>query len=143
MLKKLFKNEKGLTLVELLAVIVILGIIAGIAVPSVMKIIQKSRINAVKADALQIISAAKTYVASNPDDSEVTQTELADYVNTTKIADTYKVAVSNDGKSFKLTADAVSGAVSGVTISIDNATAEDINGSTDYDSAVQIGTPTP
>ena len=34
-LQKRLKNEKGLTLVELLAVIVILGIIAAIAVPSI------------------------------------------------------------------------------------------------------------
>ena len=34
-MKALLKNEKGLTLIELLAVIVILGIIAAIAVPSI------------------------------------------------------------------------------------------------------------
>ncbi len=34
-IQALLKNQKGLTLVELLAVIVILGIIAAIAVPSI------------------------------------------------------------------------------------------------------------
>lgn len=34
-IKKLLKNQKGFTLVELLAVIVILGIIAAIAIPSI------------------------------------------------------------------------------------------------------------
>ena len=42
-LQKRLKNEKGLTLVELLAVIVILGIIAAIAVPSIGNIIDNSR----------------------------------------------------------------------------------------------------
>ncbi|WP_175990870.1 type IV pilin protein [Bacillus sp. Marseille-Q1617] len=64
MLKKFLKNDKGLTLVELLAVIVILGIIAAIAVPSIGSIIEKSRADAVKAEGLQVLNAAKLFVAS-------------------------------------------------------------------------------
>ena len=44
LLQKRLKNEKGLTLVELLAVIVILGVIAAIAVPSIGNIIENSRV---------------------------------------------------------------------------------------------------
>ncbi|MFF5993508.1 type II secretion system protein [Lysinibacillus sp. KU-BSD001] len=58
-LKKRIKNEKGLTLVELLAVIVILGIIAAIAVPAIGNIIQNSRERAVLSEAINIISGAK------------------------------------------------------------------------------------
>ncbi|MFL8937636.1 type IV pilin protein [Rossellomorea oryzaecorticis] len=72
MLKKFLKNDKGLTLVELLAVIVILGIIAAIAVPSIGGIINKSKDDAKVADALQIISAAKLAQA---EDSSKTQWE--------------------------------------------------------------------
>ncbi len=60
-LQKKLKNEKGLTLVELLAVIVILGIIAAIAVPSIGGIIESSRVKAVKADAQTALSAANIY----------------------------------------------------------------------------------
>ncbi|RFU71574.1 type II secretion system protein [Peribacillus saganii] len=55
----IFKNQKGLTLVELLAVIVILGIIAAIAVPSIGGIIKNSKTDAHIANAQQMVSAAR------------------------------------------------------------------------------------
>lgn len=63
--KKILKNQKGLTLVELLAVIVILGIIAAIAVPSIGNIIEKSKADAHEANAEMLISAARMGVAAN------------------------------------------------------------------------------
>ncbi|MGG2109979.1 prepilin-type N-terminal cleavage/methylation domain-containing protein [Lysinibacillus pakistanensis] len=65
--KKLLKNQKGLTLIELLAVIVILAIVAAIAVPAIGNIIENSRYNAVKADAINVISAANLYYTDNPE----------------------------------------------------------------------------
>jgi type IV pilus assembly protein PilA len=64
-IKKRLKNQRGLTLVELLAVVVILGIIAAIAVPSIGGIIDKTKKDAQVAEAVQIISAAKLSHASN------------------------------------------------------------------------------
>jgi len=71
LLQKRLNNEKGLTLVELLAVIVILGIIAAIAIPSIGGVIENSRIKAAKADALNAISAANLYFAENDQESDV------------------------------------------------------------------------
>lgn len=60
-----FKSqEKGLTLVELLAVIVILGVIAAIAVPSVTGIINSTKTKARNATAQQIYNAARLYVTT-------------------------------------------------------------------------------
>lgn len=62
---KQLKDERGLTLVELLVVVVILGIIAAIAVVAIGGIIENSKEDALKSDAKQMISAAKIYTASN------------------------------------------------------------------------------
>ncbi|TCI49789.1 MULTISPECIES: prepilin-type N-terminal cleavage/methylation domain-containing protein [unclassified Exiguobacterium] len=63
---KQLKDERGLTLVELLVVVVILGIIAAIAVVAIGGIIENSRKDAMVADAKQMVSSAKLYTASNP-----------------------------------------------------------------------------
>ena len=68
--KKLLKNQKGLTLIELLAVIVILAIIAAIAVPAIGNIIENSRYNAVKADAINVLNAANIYYTDNPETAD-------------------------------------------------------------------------
>ena len=56
---QLIRNQKGITLVVLLAVLVILGIIAAIAVPMLSNVIQDSKDKATVNDALTIINAAK------------------------------------------------------------------------------------
>ena len=59
------KNNKGVTLVELLIVIVVMGIIAAFAIPSVGKIIENTNKDAIRADALAIHSATQLYCAQN------------------------------------------------------------------------------
>lgn len=63
LLNKQLKNEKGLTLIELLAVIVILAIIAAIAIPAIGNIISNSKSKAVLSDATQLLSSAKNAIA--------------------------------------------------------------------------------
>jgi len=65
---KQLKNERGLTLVELLAVIVILAIIAAIAAVAIGNVINNSKDKAILSDAVTIIDGAKIAVM---DDVEV------------------------------------------------------------------------
>lgn len=55
------KNNKGFTLVELLAVIVVLAIIIGIAVPSAISVSNKSKVKMYKTKIDLILRAAELY----------------------------------------------------------------------------------
>ncbi|HZG56052.1 competence type IV pilus major pilin ComGC [Paenibacillus sp.] len=77
---KVLKNQKGLTLVELLAVIVILGVIAAIAVPSIGGIIANSKSNAdVQSEAL-LKDAAERYALDENLPTTTTSVTVADLV---------------------------------------------------------------
>jgi type IV pilus assembly protein PilA len=62
---KPWRNQKGLTLIELLAVIIVLGIILAIAVPSVLGVVNRSKINADKASWQLIKEAGMQYAIAN------------------------------------------------------------------------------
>jgi general secretion pathway protein G len=58
-------GEKGVTLIELLAVIVIIAVIAAIAVPMVLGAIKNSKTNTAKQDMTIIAEALNRYAADN------------------------------------------------------------------------------
>ena len=105
------KDQKGLTLIELLAVIVILAIIAAIAIPAIGNIIENSRYSAVKSDASNAMAAANIYYTENPEDSDnsVTISELKSQgflESVGKLVNTNTIANTSDG--LKLTTGAIS-----------------------------------
>ncbi|KMY54909.1 hypothetical protein AC623_14000 [Bacillus sp. FJAT-27231] len=68
-IKQRLKDQKGLTLIELLAVVVILAIISAIAIPAIGGLIDNTKKDAHVANAQQMISSAKTWVAGNANEA--------------------------------------------------------------------------
>ncbi|WP_010096299.1 type II secretion system protein [Ornithinibacillus scapharcae] len=120
---KKHSNQKGFTLIELLAVIIILGIIIGIAVPSIGGIIQSSKEDAVKADALLTLIAASLYTTSNESDStSISSDELSPYIESVNLGD-FNVMV--DSKKYALVTSTIP--VGKFSITFACATKEDIS----------------
>ena len=135
--KKLVKNEKGLTLVELLAVIVILAIVAAIAVPAIGNVIENSRYKAAKADAITVLNAANIYFTekqTESDNGKAVETVTIEQLNTAgyledpgtfadgKVKETIVTKVSEGGNKLKGVA-VYSG---GVEVHFNEATIQDI-----------------
>lgn len=67
-IEELRNKEEGFTLVELLAVIVILGIIVAIAIPAIGSVIDRASSGATDAEEALVEDAARLYVTNNQKD---------------------------------------------------------------------------
>ena len=60
----MLRNEKGFTLIEIIAVLVILGILAAVAIPKYISIMDQSRISAAQTAIAEVKAQASNYYAS-------------------------------------------------------------------------------
>lgn len=119
LMKKRIKNEKGLTLIEVLAVVVILAIVAMIAIPAIGGIIDNNRVKAIKADAVNVISAANIYFTDGGDGDFDSSKKEGYLQNQGSIQDGFRV--TRKGELFG------TGEKGNVTIEFTGATVEDID----------------
>lgn len=110
------KDQKGMTLIELLAVIVIIAIIAAIAIPAIGSLIENSRNGAVKADYQNALSAANLYFTDNNSAAAATVTvgvlltdsylddkgSLDDTVKITKVAGGNTIEGATEDTKYKI-----------------------------------------
>ena len=72
-MKRMHKGQKGLTLIELLIVVAILGIIAAVVIPNLGAFMTTGRISAANTEAENVKTASLAYYAENeawPDTSD-------------------------------------------------------------------------
>jgi general secretion pathway protein G len=62
---RIYRKDKGFTLVELMVVIIILAVLTGIAIPSYMALRNRARIQATRSEMQNIATAIAVYEADN------------------------------------------------------------------------------
>jgi prepilin-type N-terminal cleavage/methylation domain-containing protein len=108
MLKKLFmkrlgKNQKGVTLIELMAVIVILGIVAAVAGAAVTGAFSSAKTNADKATTQILTDAASRYLLENPKTADYTFNVRTDLLQGGYINNLPEPQADTTKKSFSIT----------------------------------------
>lgn len=71
------KKKKGFTLIELIAVVAILIILAAILVPNIVGYVNRSKIAALKSDAKIVVNIIKAAQAKSDDPSKITDYDSA------------------------------------------------------------------
>ena len=89
------KNNKGFTLVETIAVIIILGVVLSIAVPSITNVVKSTNKNRMISDAETFISEVKEYVESDtigntPNDKKYTLGSIKSKLSKSPYGEEYK-----------------------------------------------------
>ncbi len=94
------KNQKGFTLIELLVVVAILGVLAAVITPNVMKFINNGNEAAALSELASVQTAVDGYVTENHGEIPASTDDLAEYIRG-DIKGTYEIG--EDGTVTQLT----------------------------------------
>jgi len=111
---KMIRNEKGFTLIEIIAVLVILGIMAAVAVPKYIDMQEEARKNAAQAAIAEVKGRATSYYSLKllRTGAAPTLTAVLSSVGTPSadVGNDFTVATADDGSSnIKITVSKVKG----------------------------------
>ena len=105
--RKIFRSEKGFTLVELMIVIIILAVLTGIAVPSYMALRNRARESATESEIKNIATAIELHQADLEDYPTTAEYPgvLSDYMDPVPTNDSWGEAYVyvSDGSTYTLT----------------------------------------
>jgi type IV pilus assembly protein PilA len=105
-MKKMLKNNKGFTLIELMIVVAIIGILAAIAIPNFMTYQCKAK----QAEAKSVLGSIRVLQEAYFAEFDKYANSTADLGNITPKGDPrYTYAVTGDANGFTATATAISG----------------------------------
>ena len=93
-------NKKGFTLVELLAVIIIIGIISGIAIGGTSIYMNKTREKAYEAMELTLFNGAQNYIIDNPPTNNISVS--SEDIDTIKILHNGMIYIIRNGQMYIL-----------------------------------------
>jgi MSHA pilin protein MshA len=108
----MLRNEKGFTLIEVIAVLVILGILAAVAVPRYIIMINQSRISAAQSAIAEIKAQCSNYYASQMLSGNGTTTNaavLASITATPYLGPDYSVSAATAASGILITVGTVKG----------------------------------
>jgi type IV pilus assembly protein PilA len=99
-MKMLHRGQKGLTLIELLIVVAILGIIAAVIIPNIGTFMTMGVVSAANSEAENVKTASLAYYADAGVWPETTASESGNYSFTDYYAGTLKASYHFDGDGF-------------------------------------------
>ena len=106
----MLRNEKGFTLIEIIAVLVILGILAAVAVPKYLSMMDQARISAAQSAIAEVKAQASNYYASQMlanNGTTSVESVFASITATPDLGPDYGVSAETFASGIKITVDTV------------------------------------